>query len=198
MAFIFSLQGCMAAGKTTALKYVEKNNNFIDASYEWDNEIIEKLKGKNLDKTNLRDYIEVQRMWIEKEISRYNRALASNCTVMDFGAEEIEFSTLYWPKTIGMDWDIENIMHNELVQLRKCMPNRILFLDASEEKLRANKASDSKRSRSYFEYYFNRLLPLKKEWAKKLDNLDYLNVDNMTEEQVGKKVIEWVAQYYEA
>lgn len=47
---------------------------------------------------------------------------------LDFGAEEIEFYTLNYPKTIGQEWEIENALQKELEQVRKCMPTRILFL----------------------------------------------------------------------
>ena len=52
---------------------------------------------------------------------------------MDFGAEEIEFYTLNYPKTNGQDWEIENALQKELELVRRCMPTRILFLDASDE-----------------------------------------------------------------
>ena len=80
---------------------------------------------------------------------------------MDFGAEEIEFYTLNYPKTIGQEWEIENALHEELKQVRKCMPTRILFLDASNEVLLRHK-----------------------------ENVDVLNVDNLNlaETKVDSKI----------
>jgi len=191
---ILSLQGCMASGKTTALKFIENNADDIIASYEWDDEIINVLNRHNYDKSVLGDYIEVQRIWIDKEIRRYKKAIdmKSNYVVMDFGAEEIEFHTLYWPRTIGQAWDMEKYLHRELEELRNCLPDKILFLKASGEKLRYNKLSDSVRQRRYFEYYFNKIMPLKEEWLKGLNNVDYLVVDDLSQEQLGEEVLSWV------
>ena len=194
---VLSLQGCMASGKTTALKFVENNSDNIIASYEWDDEITSVLNQHNYDKSVLEDYIEVQKIWIDKEIRRYKKAIEMkcNCVVMDFGAEEIEFHTLYWPRTIGQTWDIEKYLHRELEELRKCLPDRYLFLKASEKKLRSNKSSDSIRQRRYFEYYFNKIMPLKEEWLKELDNVDYLVVDNLSQEQLGEEVLSWIRMH---
>jgi len=190
---VLSLQGCMASGKTTALKFIENNADDIIASYEWDDEIINVLNQHNYDKSVLEDYIEVQKIWIDKEIKRYIKATETKCkcAVMDFGAEEIEFHTLYWPRTIGQAWDVEKYLHIELEELRKCFPDKILFLKASEEKLRCNKLSDSVRQRRYFEYYFNKIMPLKEEWLKGLNNVDYLAVDDLAQEQLGNEAINW-------
>lgn len=38
---------------------------------------------------------------------RNEKAQLWECTMMDFGAEEIEFYTLNYPKTIGADWDVD-------------------------------------------------------------------------------------------
>ncbi len=192
MSIILSLQGCMAVGKTIAVRYIEENVPYVNTSYEWDNNIMNKLQGRNLDKNKLDDYLEIQKLWIENEILRYQKAIKHNCTIMDFGAEEIEFSTLNYPKTIGQDWDVESRLHKELNQLRKCMPYRILFLEASENVLRQHKENDSTRIRKYFEHYFNKLLPLKKEWIANKKNVDILNVDNLSKDELGQKVKEWI------
>ena len=191
---VLSLQGCMSSGKTTALKFIESNMDDVIASFEWDDEITNVLNQHNYDKSVLKDYIEVQKIWIDKEITRYIKAteMKGNCMVFDFGAEEIEFYTLYWPRTIGQIWDVEKYLHKELEELRKWFPDRILFLKASEEKLRSNKLNDTVRQRRYFEYYFSKIMPLKEEWLKGLNNVDYLEVDNLSKEQLGNEVLDWV------
>ena len=196
---VLSLQGCMASGKTTALKFIESNTDDVIASFEWDDEITNVLNQHNYDKSVLKDYIEVQKIWIDKEIRRYIKAteMKGNCVVFVFGAEEIEFHTLYWPRTIGQAWDVEKYLHKELEELRKCFPDKILFLKASEEKLRSNKLSDSVRQRRYFEYYFNKIMPLKEEWMKGLNNVDYLEVDNLSQEKLGNEVLDWVRRQKE-
>ena len=188
---ILSLQGCMAVGKTTAVRYLQENAPYINISYEINTDIIEEVKRRHLDKNEFEDYIEIQKLWLNKEIIRWNKAKDFPCSVMDFGAEEIEFYTLNYPKTIGENWDIENALKNELQAIRMCMPTRILFLDASDETLRKHKNNDLTRTRNFFEHHLKLLLPLKRQWFYGRENVDILLVDDLSKEEVGYKVKEW-------
>lgn len=188
---ILSLQGCMAVGKTTAVRYLQQNAPYINISYEINTDIVEEVKRRQLNKNKFEDYIEIQKLWLNKEIVRWDKAKDHPCSVMDFGAEEIEFYTLNYPKTIGEDWDVENALKDELAAVRQCMPTRILFLDASNETLARHKNSDLTRTRSFFEYHLQYLLPLKREWFYGRENVDILCVDGLNKEEVGKRVKEW-------
>ena len=188
---ILSLQGCMAVGKTTAVRYLQENAPYINISSEINTDIIEEVKRRHLDKNEFEDYIEIQKLWLNKEIIRWNKAKDFPCSVMDFGAEEIEFYTLNYPKTIGENWDIENVLKNELQAIRMCMPTRILFLDASDETLRKHKNNDLTRTRNFFEHHLKFLLPLKRQWFYGRKNVDILLVDDLSKEEVGYKVKEW-------
>ena len=101
-------------------------------------------------------------------------------------------TTINYPKAIGKDWDIENALKDELIGVRKCMPARILFLDASDDTLRQRKQSGPNRARSSFEYYLKHLMPLKRTWFSKMSNVDYLLVDNMPRQEVAIRVKQWV------
>ena len=188
---ILSLQGCMAVGKTTAVKYLQENAPYINISYETNIDIVEEVKRRQLNKNRFEDYIEIQKLWLNKEVVRWNKAKDFSCSVMDFGTEEIEFYTLNYPKTIGEDWDVESALKKELEAVRKCMPTRILFLDASDETLRQHKNNDLTRTRNFFEHHLQYLLPLKREWFYGKENVDILMVDGLDKEQVGAKVKEW-------
>ena len=188
---ILSLQGCMAVGKTTAVRYLQENAPYINISYEINTDIIEEVKRRHLDKNEFEDYIEIQKLWLNKEIIRWNKAKDFPCSVMDFGAEEIEFYTLNYPKTIGENWDIENVLKNELQAIRMCMPTRILFLDASDETLKKHKNNDLTRTRNFFEHHLKFLLPLKRQWFYGRENVDILLVDDLSKEEVGYRVKEW-------
>ena len=192
MSIILSLQGCMAVGKTTAVKYIQRHVPYVNISYEINNDIIEQVKSRRLDKNTFEDYIEIQKLWIQNEIVRWEKAQKYDCAIMDFGAEEIEFYTLNYPKSIGVNWNVEIKLHNELENLRKCMPNRILYFNASEDVLRSHKANDETRSRTFFEHHLKYLMTLKKEWFLIKKNVDILNVDNLTKDKVGEKVKEWI------
>ncbi len=41
---ILSLQGCMAVGKTTAVRYLQENAPYINISYESNTDIIDEVK----------------------------------------------------------------------------------------------------------------------------------------------------------
>jgi hypothetical protein len=191
MSLILSLQGSMAVGKTTAVKYFQSHAPYINISYEENNDIVEQVKLRSLDKNTFEDYIEIQKLWIQNEIIRWEKAQKFSYSIMDFGAEEIEFYTLNYPKTIGVNWNVESKLHSELVQLRQCMPNRILYFDASEEVLRSHKKNDNTRSRTFFEHHLKYLLPLKREWFIGKENVDVLSVDELNCDKVGQKVKEW-------
>lgn len=189
---ILSLQGCMAVGKTTAVNYLKQNAPYINISYEVNDDVIAEVNRRNLDKNVYEDYLEIQKLWLKKEVERWEKAQQYKCTIMDFGAEEIEFYTLNYPKSIGLDWKIEDALITELTALRKCMPERILFMDASDDVLRKHKENDSTRSRNFFEHYMTHMLPLKRAWFLNQENVDVLMVDELTTEEVGQKVKAWV------
>ena len=189
---VLSLQGCMAVGKTTTVQYLRENAPYVNISYENNADVIDEIKQRQLDKNIYEDYLEIQKLWLSKEVVRYHKAKDFECSIMDFGAEEIEFYTLNYPKTIGQNWNIENALEKELEQIRECMPTRILFLDASTEVLVRRKENDKSRSRNFFEHHLKYLLPLKRNWFLGKENVDVLNVDNLSADDVGKKVKEWV------
>jgi hypothetical protein len=184
----------MAVGKTTAVRYLQTNAPYINISYEINTDIVEEVKRRNLDKNVYEDYLEIQKLWLKKEVLRYEKAKQYPCSVMDFGAEEIEFYTLNYPKSIGVDWEIENALKKELDEVRQCMPDRILFLDASDDVLRSHKQNDPTRSRNFFEHHLTHMMPLKRQWFLGRENVDLLMVDELSAEEVGAAVKKWCDQ----
>ncbi len=71
--------------------------------------------------------------------------------------------------------------------VQACMPEHILFLDASEAVLRAVKRRCHPFP-EFFAYYLNHLLPLKREWFREKKNVTFLSTDGLTARQVGEKV----------
>ncbi len=189
---ILSLQGCMAAGKTTAARYIETHVPYVRISQEDNRSVIEEIRSRRLIKTRYEDYLEIQKLWLEKEIKRWEKVKNAPCVLMDFGAEEIEFYTLHYPQTIGKDWEIEKPLKAELEAVRRCFPDRILFLDAADDVLRQRKEQDPVRSREFFEHYIKFLLPLKREWFSKMDCVDVLNTNDLSREELGEQVKMWI------
>lgn len=189
----------MAVGKTTALRYLQVHAPYLHISWEDHRDVTAEVERRGLDKNRREDYLEIQRLWLLNEIKRHEEALEHPNTVMDFDAEEIEFYTLNYPRSIGEDWEIERPLHAEHEAVRQCLPDRILFLDASDEVLRAHKAGDATRGRGFFEQHLRTLLPLKREWFRERDNVDYLRVDDLSADEVGARVQHWcdacIAEY---
>ena len=188
---ILSLQGCMAVGKTSAADYLKEHAPYLYVYYEDTSEVIKEIASRQLDKNTFEDFVEIQRLWIHHEIKRWEKAKNFPCTLMDFGAEEIEFYTLNYPNAIGKDWPVEKALGDELKALKRCLPTRILFLDASEAFLRRNKESDKSRSRNFFDFYLQNLLPLKRQWFLGQEQVDVVHVDGLTREEVGQQVKNW-------
>lgn len=192
MSLILSLQGCMAVGKTSAARYLEAHVPGLWVFYEDNAGVLKEVRRRGLDKTVYEDYLEIQKLWIARELRRWEAAQAVPAALMDLGAEEIEFYTLHYPKSIGKNWQTEAPLAKELQALRRCLPRRILFLDAGDEVLRRRKASDESRSREFFEHTLTTLLPLKRQWFLGRENVDVLRTDALDREQVGRQAAAWV------
>lgn len=188
---VLSLQGCMAVGKTTALRLLETRAPELCVSYEDNAAVIAEVRRRGLNKSRFEDYVAIQRLWLQNELDRYERVKDAPCTVMDFGAEEIEFYTLCYPTSIGQRWPVADALEHELAAVQRCMPERILFLDASEDTLRRRRDGDATRSRTFFEHHLTHLMPLKRAWFAQKPNVDWLNTDGLSAEEVGEQVIAW-------
>lgn len=72
---ILSLQGCMAVGKTTAVRYLQENAPYINISYESNTDIIDEVRRRQLDKNK---YIAVS----GRQEALYGRKARINRTVI--------------------------------------------------------------------------------------------------------------------
>ncbi|MGT2666424.1 AAA family ATPase [Streptococcus rifensis] len=194
---LLGLQGGMAVGKTSIIQFIQDHSSTIRAVAEDNREVIEQLNRQQLDKTVYEDYLEIQRYWIAHEIERFRRLQDYPYHLIDWGAEEIAFYTLHYPKSIGKDWDIEQALAPELAALKACYPERVLYLDAMPETLLARKTGDVTRKRSFFDHYTNKLLPYKKEWLMSQLTVDTLTVDNLTAEEMGLAVLKWTEDHFQ-
>ena len=182
---VLALQGGMAVGKTSAARWLAAHDPALHVCLEDNAAVLAEVRRRGLDKTRLPDYLAIQRLWIGQEVRRWQAAQAYPCTVLDFGAEEIEFYTLHYPRTIGRDWPVEELLAPELAALRQCMPRRILFLDAPDPVLRRRKEGDAARDRGFFEHSLTALLPLKRAWFAQKGNVDVLDTASLTRTRWG-------------
>ncbi|HEK9102042.1 AAA family ATPase [Bacillus pfraonensis] len=187
MTYIISLQGPMASGKTTLAGRLEQRG--FQIIYENPYEIVEKRKKLNLDIYTKEGFITNQKMFMEAKIIEFQNARGS-IVIFDRGPEDIEFYTLHFPKLIGVDWDIENELKEELYHLRKCRSNAIFYLDISKKKLQERKESDTSRRRSTFEEQLE-LVEVEREWYKHLP-VTYVNADEVTVGETEYYFIKWL------
>ncbi len=112
--------------------------------------------------------------------------------IFDRGSEDIEFYTIYFPKLIGMDWDIENELKDELYKLRRCRSDAIFYLDVSKKILQERKKNDNTRRRSTFEKQLE-LAEIEKQWYKQFPVI-YVNTDEATVEETERYFMKWVKE----
>jgi deoxyadenosine/deoxycytidine kinase len=183
-----SIQGGMAAGKTTLAKRLEKRLKDVTFVYENPYPIVEKRKKLNLDIYKEKDFITNQKLFIEAEIERFNQ-LPEGTIIFDRGPEDVEFYTLYFPKAIGQNWNVEEQLKDELQELRKCRSDIILYLDVSIQTLYKRKQADLTRRRNSFAQNM-KLYPYEKEWFEQF-NAYFVGVNNKSID----KLEEWTMKF---
>lgn len=191
---IISIQGSMAVGKTALVTYLKDAIPKAVLSYEDITPIVSEVKERALDKNKFEDYLEIQKLWIAHEIQRYQSVKDFPLVLMDFGAEEIDFYTRFSPQAAGHDWNPLSFLGNELTQLSYCLPDHIIFLEAKDEVLQQRKASDKTRSRNFFDFQLEKLLPLKRKWFAEKENVIFLDTNGLSREEVGQKSADLIRQ----
>lgn len=189
MTYIISLQGPMAGGKTTLARRLEQRG--FQVIYENPYEIVEKRKRLNLDIYTKEGFITNQKMFIEAKIKQV-QSVTGDIVIFDRGPEDVEFYTIHFPKLIGMDWDIENQLKDELHKLRKCRSDAICYLDVSKKILQERKENDTSRRRSSFEEQLE-LVEVEREWYKQF-SVTYVNTDEVTVEETEVYFMKWVRE----
>ncbi|MBO1627176.1 AAA family ATPase [Bacillus arachidis] len=187
MTYIISLQGPMASGKTTLARRLEQRG--FQVIYENPYEIVEKRKSLNLDIYTKEGFIVNQKMFIEAKIKEFQN-VRGHIVIFDRGPEDIEFYTMYFPKLIGMDWDIEKELKDELCKLRECRSNEIFYLDVSKENLQERKENDNTRRRSTFEKQLE-WLGIEKQWYEQFP-ITYVDADEVAVEETEVYFMKWL------
>ncbi len=187
MAYVISLQGPMASGKTTLAKKLELHG--LSVIYENPYPIVEKRKQLNLDMNSKEGFIANQKMFIEAKIKEFQNAKGS-VVIFDRGPEDIEFYTIFYPTTIGKEWDIETELKDELYKLRECRSDAIFYLDVSESNLYDRKNNDRTRNRSTFEEQF-KLVETEKDWYKQFP-VTYVDTNRLSADTLGVYFMKWL------
>ncbi|MGE7880533.1 AAA family ATPase [Bacillus sp. NPDC094077] len=189
MAYVISLQGPMASGKTTLAKRLEQYG--LSVIYENPYPIVEKRKELNLDMNSKEGFIANQKMFMEAKIKEFQN-IQESTVIFDRGPEDIEFYTLFYPKLIGEEWDIETELKDELHKLRECRSDAIFYLDVSKESLYDRKHNDRARTRSTFEEQF-KLVENEKEWYKQFP-VTYVDTNTLSVDELEAYFIGWLKE----
>ena len=88
MAYVISLQGPMASGKTTLAKRLERCG--FSVIYENPYPIVEKRRVLNLDMNSKEGFILNQKMFMEAKIKEFQN-VKDSVVIFDRGPEDIEF-----------------------------------------------------------------------------------------------------------
>lgn len=171
MSVILSLQSCMAVGKTTAMRYLQYHAPWAHVLPEDNADVLAQIRGRSLDRTDMAGCIEIQRLWLRAEVERYARAHRFPCCVLDFGAEEFEFFTLNYPRSVGLDWDVEaSLTRNWKPCADACRTGSSFWT-----RRRACCAHGSRVLLPPFEHHLCTLMPLKRAWFAGRSNVDWLD-----------------------
>ncbi|MDM5189304.1 AAA family ATPase [Bacillus sp. DX4.1] len=189
MKYVISLQGPMASGKTTLAKRLEQQGMKI--IYENPYPIVEKSRSLKLDICTKEGFITNQNFFIEAKIKEY-QSVQGDIIIFDRGPEDIEFYTIHYPKIIGVDWEIEKELREELQQLRECRSNAIFYLTVSKEVLQQRKEKDITRRRSTFEEQLE-LVEAEQRWYKQFP-VTYVDVDKKKIEEVEMYFMKWMEE----
>ncbi|PEC23107.1 ATP/GTP-binding protein [Bacillus cereus] len=189
MAYVISLQGTMASGKTTLAKKLEEKGYLV--IYENPYPIVEKRKELHLDMNSKEGFIANQKMFIEEKIKEFQN-VKSSVVIFDRGPEDIEFYTLFYPKVTGKEWDIETELKEELYKLREYCSDAIFYLDVSKENLYNRKNNDTERNRSTFEEQF-KLVEIEKEWYKQFP-VTYVDTNRLSVDDLDIYFMDWLKE----
>ena len=180
----------MAVGKTALSKHILAVHSDIYVSLEDNSSAVNKVQLLGLDKFKEQDFYQIQRIFIDAEIKRYELLRKRYPKVLlDLGPEEIEFYTLFFPQAIGANWDVYGNLQSDLEALRRCKLDCILYLDAKKELLYDRKAKDSTRTRGFFDFYIEKLHSSKLQWFRSKENVRFINVTGLSMEQLEKETL---------
>ena len=189
VAYVISLQGPMASGKTTLAKRLEKRG--FRVIYENPYPIVEKRKKLNLDMNSKVGFIMNQKMFMEAKIKEFQN-VKDSVVIFDRGPEDIEFFTLFYPTIIGEEWDIETELKDELYKLRECRSDAIFYLDVTKKNVYDRKNNDRTRNRSTFEEQF-KLVETEKDWYKQFP-VTYVDTNRLTVDDLEVYFMDWLKE----
>ena len=177
MGKIIYLEGSRAVGKTTLLKNLkQKYPNLV---------IIDGFARKDFsfDLNNYNDFLLNEKLYLECDIAEYNVLRNNNRTVIWVkGPYTDVYFTQTFPKTIKKDWNIYSIFRDKIEAIKKCFPDEIVYLDASEKTIYERYLNDNNKRETMSEWM--KWLPDFRKFYINDCNAKVIKTDNLSPEEV--------------
>lgn len=185
MAFIIEISGYKAVGKSTLIEKLKKR--FPNAVFR---EGFRKFN-KDCDMKNYHEYINNQKLYIQREIEEFKELRKSNKFVFLLkGPEEVGFFTRNYPKLKhGFDWTINDSIIPELKELDMLNADMIIWLEASSHVLQRRKECDRTKPRLNMEKWNKTWNPYLGDFIKSLNNAFVIDTNKLNEMEVLEKVV---------
>jgi deoxyadenosine/deoxycytidine kinase len=187
MAFVISIQGGRAVGKTTLIENMKR------ARPEYVYSSPGPIELGRLQENVEEEFYQIQGLFIEREAQRFSQLVEADIAVLDRGPEEREFFILFYPRIHQKNWDVEGKFSKQLSKLRAYRSNRILYLDASLDMLLARYVQDN-RERSTMNVWLQDWHPYVKAFFKAHPKAKVLDTDNMLPDEVLSWTLSWIDQ----
>lgn len=173
------MEGSRAVGKTTLLKKLQERNNCIIRDGYSRKDFDFKLENKD-------DFIINQKLYIACECAEYKVFKKTNRdTFVVKGAYTIEFFTQQTAKLYQHDL---LPLENDLEQLKKCIPDGVIFLDCSKEKILERYKNDT-NVRETMNIWIDKYYDNFRSYYLSLNNIHVIDTTNLTDEEVYKEVL---------
>jgi len=191
MAFVISVQGCHAVGKSTLINQIKLARPDISCWSEGLRELDARKANTHLRMDVEEEFYQIQRWYVEHVVRRFRSFPPHSIVMLDRGPEEIEFYLFHYLRIHRRNWDIEAHFSQDLARLRRCRSNRVLYLDASLETIIARRESDA-RNRPTMDVWLRDWQPYVEAYFKSMPKTVVLNTDQMTAQEVFAWTVKWI------
>ena len=184
MAFVIAVEGSRAVGKTTLLRALSEvfPRAFVREGFE--------KSSVHFDMNSEEGFCACEKWYIEREIETFAK-LPEGLVLLARGPESIEFHCLNYARLSGKTWDASQRLAHDIVCLRQCRSNRVLYLSASIDILKDRARADSKR-RDGLEEWFEVWHPAMELFFLSLPHVNVLRTDGCCADDVLRIVTNWI------
>lgn len=194
MAFVISVQGCHAVGKSSLVVGLRNSLPTVECYCENTAQVDKKKHDTHLRMDVEEEYYQIQEWYVALEALRFQGLPSYKTVVLDRGPEEKDFYIRHYPRIVlRQGWDVEDRFAAQLQKLRDCRSDRILLLAASRETILRRYSGDEKR-RPTFETWLEKWHPEVDAFFRSLPQTVVLTTDYLSKAEVLAWTITWIEQ----